>query len=217
MTTGAGPDWRFVPCTALFAVTLRPNLYQRTVVSRFTQLLTWREKDVRNPHEEKNHMGLLDTVVSKAFRDEQAGRVVVFSGDRRNRGYLVRSEAEELKIKSFLKMFYFAHFYILILGIMLSNTWSTFVIHLGGLGRPAAHMVRSMGIAFGVYCLVVGVPYLLLWRSFKKAKLSFVSAQDEVVVSNSADRQQRWMVAVAFFALGFLVLAVGLFWLVRAK
>lgn len=162
-------------------------------------------------------MGLLDTIVSKAFRDEQAGRVVVFSGDRRNRGYLVRSEAEELKIKSFLKMFYFAHFYILILGIMLSNTWSTFVIHLGGLGRPAAHMVRSMGIAFGMYCLVVGVPYLLLWRSYKKALPSFVSAQDEVVVSNSADRQQRWMVAVALFALGFLVLAVGLFWLVRAK
>ena len=49
----------------------------------------------------------------------------------------MRSEAEELKIKSFLKMFYFAHFYILILGMMLANAWSTFVIHLEGMGRPA--------------------------------------------------------------------------------
>lgn len=91
-------------------------------------------------------MGVLDAFVRGAFRDEPAGRVVVFRGGRRNRGYVVRSEAEELKIKSFLKMFYFAHFYILILGMMLANAWSTFVIHLEGRGRPAGHMVRNMSI-----------------------------------------------------------------------
>ena len=120
-------------------------------------------------------MGLMDSIVSKAFRNEPAGRVVVFSGDRQ--GYMVRSEADELKIKSFLKMFYFAHFYLLILGMMLANAWSMFFINLEGMGRPAHHMLRSQAIAFGVYCLVVGLPYLLLWRSFKKAKLSFVSGK----------------------------------------
>jgi len=89
-------------------------------------------------------MGVLDAIVSMAFRDEPAGRVVVFSGDRRKRGYVVRSEAEELKIKSFLKMFYFAHFYILILGMSLANAWSTFVIHMGRMGRPEGHLVRNM-------------------------------------------------------------------------
>jgi len=64
---------------------------------------------LRNARKENKVMGLLDSIVSNAFRDEKAGRVVVFSGDRWSRGYIVRSAAEELKIKSFLKMFYFAH------------------------------------------------------------------------------------------------------------
>jgi hypothetical protein len=42
-------------------------------------------------------MALLDSIVGACFRDEKAGRVVVFSGDRRTRGYVVRSESEELK------------------------------------------------------------------------------------------------------------------------
>jgi hypothetical protein len=162
-------------------------------------------------------MRVLDAFVSGAFRDEPAGRVVVFSGDRRNRGYVVRSEAEELKIKSFLKMFYFAHFYILILGMMLANAWSTFVIHLEGMGRPAGHMVRNMSIAVGVYCLVVGLPYVLLWRSYKKALPTFVSSQDEIVVSDQSKRQQQWKLVLVILGLALLVMGVGLVLLVRAK
>lgn len=66
-------------------------------------------------------MALLDSIVGASFRDEKAGRVVVFSGDRRTHGYVVRSASEELKIKSFLKMFYFAHFSILLLGYLLAS------------------------------------------------------------------------------------------------
>ena len=162
-------------------------------------------------------MGVLDAVISGAFRDEPAGRVVVFSGDRQNRGFVVRSEADELKIKSFLKMFYFAHFYILILGMMLANAWSTFVIHLEGMGRPAGHMVRNTSIAVGVYCVVVGLPYALLWRSYKKALPSFVSPQDEVVVSDQSKRQQQWKLVLVILGLALLVIGVGLALLVRAK
>ena len=162
-------------------------------------------------------MGVLDAFVSGAFRDEAAGRVVVFSGGRRNRGYVVRSEAEELKIKSFLKMFYFAHFYILIVGLMLANAWSTFVVHLDGMGRPVGHMVRNMSIVAGVYCLVVGLPYVLLWTLYKKALPSFVSTRDEVVVPDQSKRQQQWKLVLVIMGLALLVMGVGLLLLVRAK
>jgi hypothetical protein len=162
-------------------------------------------------------MGLLDSIVSSAFRDDKAGRVVVFSGDRRNRGYIVRSAADELKIKSFLKMFYFAHLYLLLLGMLLSNAWSTFVLHLEGMGRPIEHIARNMGIALGVYCVVVGLPYFFLWRSYKKALPSFVSAQDEVEVTGGYGPRKRWMLVFVAFGVALLVLAAGLFWMVRAK
>src|SRR3984893_1968632 len=102
---------------------------------------------LRNARKENKVMSLLDFIVSNAFRDEKAGRVVVFSGDRRSRGYIVRSAAEELKIKSFLKMFYFAHFYILLLGMMLANSWSAFFVHLEGMGKPVEHTERERGRA----------------------------------------------------------------------
>lgn len=65
-------------------------------------------------------MGFFDSLVSRSFRNEKAGRVVVFSGDRSHRGYLVRSAADELKIKSFLKMFLFAQLSIQSLGMFLT-------------------------------------------------------------------------------------------------
>ncbi len=162
-------------------------------------------------------MGLLDSIVSQAFRDEHSGRVVVFSGDRRDRGYIVRSASDELKIKSFLKMFYIAYFAILWLGMMVANGCSTFIIHLDGMGRPAAHMLRSMCIALGVYSVVVGLPFIFLWRTYKKAILRFVSAQDEVLVADSAAMRQRRIVALVLITLGFLVLGLAIFWLIRAK
>src|ERR1700704_1789719 len=139
-------------------------------------------------------MGLLDSIVGKHFRDDRAGRVVVFTGDRRNRGYIVRSESEELKIRSFLKMFYFAHFSILLLGMLVANAWSTFVIHIHTFGRPDAHVLRTLGISLAIYSLLVGVPYFLLWRSYKKARLNFVSAQDEVLVSGMSAGRRTWFV-----------------------
>jgi hypothetical protein len=160
-------------------------------------------------------MSILDTVVDANFRTENAGRIVVFSGDRRHRGYLVKSPADELRIKSFLKMFYFAHFSILSLGILLSSVWSTEINHI--LRRPEDHLVRTMSIFVGIYFLVVGLPYLLLWRSFKKAILTLVSAQDEVVVSGRSASQQRLL----FVRVGVIALAVlmmfGLFLLVQAR
>jgi cytochrome c biogenesis protein CcdA len=141
----------------------------------------------------------------------------VFSGDRRSRGYIVKSAAEELKIKSFLKMFYFAHFYILVFGMMLANSWSTFVVHLEGMSKPIEHMARNVGIALAVYCAVMGLPYFFLWRSYKKALPSFVSSQDQVVVSGQSRRQQQWKLILVISGLALLVMGVGLALLVRAK
>jgi hypothetical protein len=158
-------------------------------------------------------MGLLDSIVAPCFRDEKVGRVVVFYGDRRNRGYLVKSELEEQKIRSFLKMFFCAHASILLLGGLLASGWSTDLRRV--LDRQAAHALRAEGIFLGIYLLVVGVPYFLVWRSYKKAFVSFVSPQDEVLVSGKRSRQQ------VLLAAGMIVFAVailfGVILLIRTK
>jgi len=162
-------------------------------------------------------MGLLDSVVGKSFRDSSAGRVVVFTGVGRARGYFVKSESEELKIRSFLKMFYFAHFSILILGMLLANAWSQFFVHLREFGRPAEHLLRYEGVYLGIYTLVVGLPLFMLWRSYRKALLSFVSAQDEVLVPEKPGMLERRILGAALAVLGLAALAIALFRLTQAK
>ena len=158
-------------------------------------------------------MSLLDSIIGANFRSEQAGRVVVFPGDRRNRGYLLKSEAEELRIRSFLKMFFCAHASILFLGCLLASAWSTDVSHV--FDRQAEHVLRVGGIFLGIYLLVVGVPYLLLWSSYKKAFLNFVSPQDQVVVSGK--RPGRQQITAVVIAVGLIALAISRFFLIRAK
>jgi hypothetical protein len=178
-------------------------------------MLLWREPVFEESIQGERSMGLLDSIVGKSFRDEKGGRVVVFTGDRANRGYVVKSESEELKIRSFLKMFYAAHFSILLLGMLVANAWSSFIIHLQELGRPAGHLLRTESIYVGMAFLFVGFPYFLLWRSYKKALLSFVSVQDEVLVSGRTEGRQPW---IALVVLTVAVLAgLTLFYLVRSK
>jgi hypothetical protein len=157
-------------------------------------------------------MGLIDAMVSRSFRDTQAGRVVAFSGDSRKCGYLVRSAAEEQKIRAFLKMFYFAHLYILVIGVMLSQVCASWFI-TGSLERPAHRLLASVSIFVVIYGLVVGLPYGLLWRAYKRALTSFTVAADEVSLSGSKAPNRQWiLLAVAGFALlalaAILVLAV---------
>jgi hypothetical protein len=160
---------------------------------------------------ENMHMGLLDSIVGQCFRDEKAGRVVVFTGDRRNRGYLVKSTDQELKIKAFLKMFFCGHLSIFLLGYFLAYESSMELVY--ALGRPAAHLFRTSSIFLGNYFLV-GLPYLLFWRFYKKALLSFVSAQDEVLLSDKYPRQQRVLLAVGMFAFAIVIL-LGVILLIR--
>jgi hypothetical protein len=108
-----------------------------------------------------------------------------------------------------------AHFSILLLGMLLANAWSTFMIHLRELGRPGAHLLRTEGIYLGIYSLVMGFPDFLLWRSYKKALLSLVSAQDEVLVSGNGAGPQAWIVLAGLTAL--VLAALMLFYFVRAK
>jgi hypothetical protein len=159
-------------------------------------------------------MGFLDSIVDASFRDDAAGRVVVFSGGRRHQGYLVKSGAEEQKIRSFLKMFTAANLAILLLGIQLTVAWSHDAVN--AFDRPAHHLLRSGCIFLGVYSLVVGVPYFVIYRSYRKALFSFVSPQDEVVVT--AKRPRRPLaIAIALIAAGTLILLGVILILVRAK
>jgi hypothetical protein len=162
-------------------------------------------------------MGLLDAIVSRSFRDESAGRVVVFNGDRRNRGFLVKSEADELKIKSFLKMYYYAHFSVLFLGMLLANAWSMFLNSIHAFHKPGEHLVRTFAISFGAYALVMGLPFLFLWRAYKKSIFTFVSTQDEVTVTTFGPGQQKQIIAAAFVMIAVLIMGITLFLLVQAK
>jgi hypothetical protein len=160
-------------------------------------------------------MALLDSIVSANFRSENAGRVVLFPGDRRHRGYLVKSSAEELKIRSFLKMFYGAHFSILFLGYFLATEWSRDIYHV--LGRSEAHLFRAICISFATFLLVAGVPYFLLWRSYKKAFVSFVSPEDEVLVSGGRAARPRIFAFIACAALILMGLGLLLLFAVSHK
>jgi hypothetical protein len=160
-------------------------------------------------------MGLIDAMVNRSFRDTLAGRVVVFSGDPRKRGYLVRSLAEEQKIRSFLKMFYFAHLYILVFGVMLSQVCASWFAY-GSFDRPAHHLLASVSIFVAIYCLVVGLPYALLWRAYKRALTSFAAPTDEVSLAGTKAPGRQWiLLAVAGFAL--LILAAILLLAVRPR
>jgi hypothetical protein len=69
----------------------------------------------------------------------------------------------------------------------------------------------------GVYFLVAGVPYFLLWRSYKKAFVSFVSPEDEVLVSGRrVVGLQQIFIAAGLIALAIL-LAILLFFAVSHK
>jgi len=150
-------------------------------------------------------MGLIDSVVSRSFRETQAGRVVVFSGDSRKRGYLVRSPAEEQKIRSFLKMFYFGHLYILVFGVTLSQVCALWLVH-GSFDRPAHHLLGGVSIFLAIYGLVVGLPYALLWRAYKRALASFVAPADEVLLTGTEAPGRQWILLAA---VGFAVLILA--------
>jgi hypothetical protein len=145
-------------------------------------------------------MTLLDSIVDANFRSDNAERVVVFPGGR-ERGRVVKSEDEELRIKSFLKMFYLAHFSILLLGSSLAFEWSRELIH--ALDRRS--LLLRVGVVLGIYSFIVGVPYWLLWRSYKKALLSFVSPQDQLVISSNSAYWRSWIVGAGLIALAILL------------
>ena len=159
-------------------------------------------------------MGLLDYFVDPYFLDEKAGRVVVFVGDRRSRGYLVRSESEEQKIRAFLKMYYSAELAIQLVSTLLTIVWITDLTLSSE--NSVAHLLKSGAIFLGIYSLIVALPYWSLRRTYKNSWLSFVSAQDEVSVSGRRPSRKRILIGVGLIVFCLLILAAVL-WLIQSK
>jgi hypothetical protein len=113
-------------------------------------------------------------------------------------------------------MFYFAEYSILLFGSSLALAWSTFFTNLQSLGSPEEHLIRTMCIYLVINAILLGIPAWLLWRSYKKPFLSFVSSEHEVVVSGKSAGHQAWT-AYATLAVAFAILAFIFFYLVRAK
>jgi hypothetical protein len=61
------------------------------------------------------------------------------------------------------------------------------------------------------------VPFLLLWRSFKKEVFRFVSPEDAVVVTGKPSKDQRFVQMVALVAVGFLILLGAIVFLLVSR
>jgi len=159
-------------------------------------------------------MALLDLMVRRNFSDQKAGRVVVFPTDLRNRAYLVRSQAEELKITAFLKMYYTADLLVQLVSLLFIIWLIPKLTHVSH--DSLAQLLGSVAFFLGIYALLVVIPYWLLWRACKRSSLCFVSAQDEVMVSDKGQGQKRPLLLVVIFAFAVLIL-LGIIFLVHAK
>lgn len=160
-------------------------------------------------------MSFLDVAVAPAFRDEQAGRVVVPFGLRRRRGYLVRSSADEHKIRAFLKLFVFAQMTIQTLGMLAAFG----VANVGRQWNQATtlHDVIVMALSFVVaYALLAVLPLVLLFATYRRALASFFSAQDEVPVGPAPLAQARRLLIAAIAGIT-LLLALGIWLAIRVR
>jgi hypothetical protein len=159
-------------------------------------------------------MSFLDGMVARCFRDSEAGRVIIFPLDSRKRAYLVKSESEERKLRASLKVFFSAHFAILLLTYLLAYESSMQLVY--ALGRPAAHLVQTVCIFVGIWALV-SIPYLLFWRTYKKAFLSFVSTEDEVQVSAASPAGALTLFGIAVTVFVILIIFGAIWFLVAGK
>jgi len=105
-------------------------------------------------------------------------------------------------------MFYFALFAIFFLGSLLSNQLAVKIYNASL--DSYAHLLRALGLCVAIYSGILALPLLLLWRSYKKSFLYFVSDQDEVSVSGellatARNTRRIWM---ALLAIGLIVLAL---------
>jgi hypothetical protein len=153
-------------------------------------------------------MSFIDILVNRSFRDDQQGRVVVFDGVGHGRGYRLRSTEDEVRIRAFLRMYVFAELAIQLLGTLLVAAWLSSVF--GSTGRPTVEreLLRG-GFFLGAYTLVVGLPFLVMWRTYRQAVPSFVSPADAVAVSwQPMDRTQRIGLTVLVLLALVAVLAI---------
>jgi hypothetical protein len=159
-------------------------------------------------------MGFVDSLAGQAFRSGDNGRVVVFPAGGA-RAYRVGSEAEERRIRSFLRMYFYALLAIQVLGTLAAYGWWDI---LGGLGHGAsARDLLRIGILMLVaYGLCVALPLILLSRSLRRDLTSFVSESDAVPVPPAApSAARRMLLAMLVFGL-VLVLGVVFFLVSRA-
>jgi hypothetical protein len=73
-----------------------------------------------------------------------------------------------------------------------------------------------VSISIGIYLLVVGVPYMALWRAYKRALTSFSAPEDEVLLTGIEAPGRHWIpLLVAGF--GLLILAAILVLVMRPR
>jgi hypothetical protein len=103
---------------------------------------------------------------------------------------------------------------IQLVSLLLTIGWITQLTYASDNSVP--HLLRSGIIFLGVYSLIVAVPYFLVWRTYKKGLLSFVSAEDEVAVSGKPPSQRQVLLSAGLIVFAIVILLV-LALLIRTK
>lgn len=131
-------------------------------------------------------MSFLDHALDSRFPADTKGRVVFFPIKRRL-GYVVESKVEERKICSFLKMYQIAYAAILFFGMNASILLGTLQANLWPADWIQYRRTHLVAGAFAMAAVILAIqipffwiPFLVLWRTYKEAIISFTSGLAEV-------------------------------------
>jgi hypothetical protein len=139
--------------------------------------------------------------------------VAQYAGLKRGRDW--EWQAENIPTREFIDVEALRTPLTLISVLLLSQGCASWFAY-GSYDRPAHHLLGSVSIFVAIYCLVVGLPYALLWRAYKRALPSFTDPADAVSLTGTNAPGRQWvLLAVAAFAL--LILAVILVQAVRPR
>jgi uncharacterized membrane protein len=109
-------------------------------------------------------------------------------------------------------MFYCAEWSLQLVSLLVTIRWITELTYASG--NSIAYHIKSGATFVVTYALIVALPYFSLRKTYKKALLSFVSAQDEVVASGKQLRPPRDLLALGIIVA--IAMLVGVFLATRS-
>jgi hypothetical protein len=161
---------------------------------------------------------LINVAVDAHFKKDRNGRRVFLPLiSRRGKAYFVDSDADEAKIRAFVKMYRAAILLISLLfnlGIYLDGG----IFNIYASASPLRNKLEAIGWSFSILVLFLGGSAWLLWSAYKEGIATFTDSLTEVGpvapgrLQPFADAPRRW--SLAAFVGGLIVLGLAILWAV---